>query len=507
MSDTSKRRRVQKNDFKSTIPLCKSQPVGNLYLLPVDKREVLQRHHRAGLGVFASLPEELLGDVLASITPASLCAMCGTSRVMRAYASLDDLWRVHVLREFGGEFQYCSEGWYTTYLHCRWNKMSKTHEMPNPKQHCKVDDLILYSDFLHTAQTRWNHPILEEWLAEESIPRRANLSAAEFRKEYEVPNIPLILTDKTASWLSCSRWLPETLEKSLAGKKFEVFDEYTEVVEMEFSSFMSYARNCRDELPLYLFEPEYLEKHPAFGNEYSVPDVFEEDLFSLLENERPDYRWVLVGGPRSGAGFHQDPNRTAAWNTVISGRKKWVLFPPSMRPPGVHENGDVDAESLLQWFIRYFEEMKDLRKSDLEIRNRPWECVTKPGETIFIPHGWWHMALNLDICVAVTHNFVSSVNLPDVLRFLRDNKDEVCGKTIRTKDENGRFTRRKEKRDLFPDFVKNLKKDRGDLSLIVEESLNNPRHDSVASLFKVGVEQKAATLDSGKHMTPFQFGF
>jgi oxalate decarboxylase/phosphoglucose isomerase-like protein (cupin superfamily) len=51
-----------------------------------------------------------------------------------------------------------------------------------------------------------------------------------------------------------------------------------------------------------------------------------------------------------------------------------------------------------------------MRRDMREMGHRVIECVQLPGEVIFIPHGWIHAVLNLELSVAWTQNFASPAN-------------------------------------------------------------------------------------------------
>ena len=57
------------------------------------------------------------------------------------------------------------------------------------------------------------------------------------------------------------------------------------------------------------------------------------------------------------------------------------------------------------------------------------ECTVGPGDLVFVPHGWWHAVINIaeGMNLAVTHNYVSTTNLPTVLRFLQTKQELISG--------------------------------------------------------------------------------
>ncbi|CAG9467454.1 unnamed protein product [Pedinophyceae sp. YPF-701] len=223
----------------------------------------------------------------------------------------------------------------------------------------------------------------------------------------------------------------DKLKESYGEYKFKCgTDDDGYPVRMKFKYFWEYARSDskQDDSPLYVFEGSFHEREGVreLTKDYSVPDLFNEDLLKFVgEGRRPPYRWIVIGPPRSGTSIHVDPLATNAWNALLSGHKRWALFPPDtpvelIKPVGVEK----EAAS---WFAKVYPRTQ---ARDWPT-HRPIEVLQRPGETIFVPWGWWHVVMNLDMTVAVTQNYTASSNFPWTWRHAHRSRPKMAAKWLR----------------------------------------------------------------------------
>jgi len=249
-------------------------------------------------------------------------------------------------------------------------------------------------------------------------------------------------------WPALERWRFGALKKSgdLGERVFKCGeDDDGDSIKVKLRHFLRYLEKNRDDSPLYIFDSAFDEDRHAKSilSDYRVPAYFREDLFGLVsESRRPPYRWFLVGPQRSGTCVHVDPLATNAWNTLIDGRKRWVLFPPNV-PKGVVKGrgliGRDEDDEAVHYFMYILPRIKRkaaaLRDTD-EYRNFAcYEFTQNPGETVFVPNGWWHAVLNLTDTVGVTQNFCSPRNFEKVWIKTRVGRKRMAWKWLCQLDE------------------------------------------------------------------------
>lgn len=230
-------------------------------------------------------------------------------------------------------------------------------------------------------------------------------------------------------------WTFSNLLSRYGNISFRFSDTHGEMMSLStYAKYITSPEGICDDSPLGIYDSEFGDVDSPTNellNEYTVPKCFSDDLFDVVdENDdtatttttdkdceekkepheydnipsRPPYRWVLIGPEQSGTGMHVDPLWTNAWVTVLQGAKRWLLFPPNTpyESIGMIENEPQIPSSI--WFRDYYDKVTS---SSWPSEYKPVEVLQHPGETVYVPAGWPHLVLNLELTVAVTHNYAS----------------------------------------------------------------------------------------------------
>ncbi|XP_063725720.1 bifunctional arginine demethylase and lysyl-hydroxylase JMJD6-B-like [Symsagittifera roscoffensis] len=249
------------------------------------------------------------------------------------------------------------------------------------------------------------------------------LTELEFIERFEKPSMPAIFTHLMDDWPAYqgnTKWSTLAwLYRKFSKLKFKCGEDDKRCpVKIKLKYYLQYMVSTRDDSPLCVLDSNFGEdpKRKKLLNFYNVPNLFREDLFQhTREGKRPPYRWIVIGPPRSGTGIHIDRLATSAWNSLVRGAKRWCLLPNEvpghlLKPQYSDNCGKQEAEAVT-WF-RFVHPR--VTSAAWPAKWRPIEFVQLPGETVFIPGGWWHVVLNLDISVAITQNYFNTGNFKHV---------------------------------------------------------------------------------------------
>ena len=233
------------------------------------------------------------------------------------------------------------------------------------------------------------------------VDKRVSVSEDEFIERYVRGCRPLVLTGHTRDWPALRRWSPDDLKARFghlvvdiqaerqANPRYEE-DKALHRRTVRLGDFVDQVLAGGETNDYYLTANNEMLRQPGFA-------PLLDDIGSLppccdrAELPARSSFWFGPGGTVTP--LHHDT--IMLFHTQVVGRKRWRLISPLQGPrlyntSGVFSPIDLDAVDLRQFPL--FEGVRVL------------EVVVWPGETMFLPLGWWHQVRALDISLSFSYS-------------------------------------------------------------------------------------------------------
>jgi hypothetical protein len=240
-----------------------------------------------------------------------------------------------------------------------------------------------------------------------TVEKRADLSDEEFAARYVRGCRPVVLTGHTRDWAAMRNWSPEDLKRRFGHLDVDIQSE-------------------RNADPNYEQNKLTLTKRVNLGGfvDRVVQGGITNDYYLTANNEvlrRPEFAPLLddIGSLPPLCDRSQLAARSSFWfgpagtvtplhhdtlmlfHTQVVGRKRWRFVSPlewsrvyNLR----HVFSEIDLERPDAARFPAFEEATVL------------EVVVEPGETMFLPLGWWHQVASLDVSLSFSYSCLAVPN-------------------------------------------------------------------------------------------------
>jgi hypothetical protein len=238
------------------------------------------------------------------------------------------------------------------------------------------------------------------------IDRRERLDSDTFERSYLRPLVPVVLTDAIDHWAALGKWTPEFFKTRYGHLQVEVDGE-----SMPLRELVERVEASTPERPApYLRNQALAEWPPELLADVSpMPDCTRPNwLQSRLFPSRGDLSAteVYIGG--RGASFpvlHYDNLHTHAFLMQLYGEKEYLAFRPDQAGYLYPRDGMERNKSRIADITH-----PDGDAFPLADRAEGLRFRLGPGETLFVPAGWWHTARIISPSITVSINAVNRAN-------------------------------------------------------------------------------------------------
>ncbi|MBK8722063.1 MAG: cupin-like domain-containing protein [Saprospiraceae bacterium] len=219
------------------------------------------------------------------------------------------------------------------------------------------------------------------------VEKIANLTNESFAKNYLQPLKPVVFTDLTKNWKGLSKWTIDFFKKeyghlevpvttpnySKPGKNYMEPD-----MTMSFREYLDLME--KGPIPYRIFLWNIFKLAPELIQDFSI--------HTIMDGFINDYPFMFFGGEGSVTAMHYDIDLSHVFLNQLHGRKRVVLF--------AHDQS-INLYQHPYTVASYI----DINNPDYDhypalSKVNGFETIIYPGETLFIPSGYWHYIEYLD---------------------------------------------------------------------------------------------------------------
>lgn len=239
------------------------------------------------------------------------------------------------------------------------------------------------------------------------VCKKSGMTREEFERDHLFASVPVVIADATAQWPARSTFTPTMFRTRFGDRKVAVGGrEYTlrELLDM-----------------LEQSSPECPAPYPC---NFNLDELFPElvrhveprhglPLFDRTHHRLLPRRFlggaatfeIFFGGPGGRFPYmHYDYMGLHAFIHELVGQKEFTVVPPA-HTPYVYPDPEHPWKSLVA-----DHHQPDLDRYPLFAKAERVSFVVSPGETLFIPNGWWHTARSLELTISVALDLLNDSN-------------------------------------------------------------------------------------------------
>jgi histone arginine demethylase JMJD6 len=239
------------------------------------------------------------------------------------------------------------------------------------------------------------------------VEKKYHMSYEEFAEKHLFANYPVVIGDACEAWSAKKKFTPQFFKKhysdrevSIAGKTYN-FGDY---IDWMLTGTVANPAPYPCTLQIESEYPELLrDVMPPL--KYAQPSRIGSKLVPNRLLSGANTLEIFFGSP--GALFpyvHYDYMSLHAFITQLYGDKEFTVIPPDQTPYLYPTPGNAWVSQVNDIWN------PDLEKYPLFAKATPVSFVVGPGETLFIPCGWWHTARSLTPTISVALDSLNASN-------------------------------------------------------------------------------------------------